>query len=72
MILLIIRNESNNKPAKLIHFEVSVVKLEDSAIQIKVIITAAAAGLARPIKYFLSCAWLLELNLANLIAADAI
>ena len=45
MILLIIRNESNNKPAKLIHFEVSVVKLEDSVIQIKVIITAAAAGL---------------------------
>ena len=70
--MLIIKKDSNNKPIKLIHFIVSVVMLEDSVIQIKVIITAAAAGLASPIKYFLSCAWLLELNLANLIAAEAI
>ena len=33
---------------------------------------AAAAGLARPTKYFLSVAWFLELNLASLIAVEAI
>ena len=55
-MLLIIKNESTGNAINPIHFELSAVVVDTSIIQMKVINTAAAAGLARPIKYFLSCA----------------